>query len=177
MPVKKTKPAKNIIFWVAAGAIIILLWSLLQTPSLASKEINFSQFMNDVENKKVEEVTITGIEARGTYLDGSSFKTDPSDRNTTTWSRSSANNKVDIVVKDTNRSPWFSVPLHLVPHPPPDPLLGLLHAPDAVRREQGHVLRQEPGQALLRTARKKPPSRTSPASRKPRRSSRRSSAS
>ena len=34
MPVKRNAPAKNIIFWVAAGAVIILLWSLLQTPTI-----------------------------------------------------------------------------------------------------------------------------------------------
>ena len=107
MPVKKTKPAKNIIFWVAAGAIVILLWSLLQTPNLASKDIPFSQFMNDVEGKKVQEVTITGIEARGTYSDGSTFKTTlPSEYSDLV--KILRDNSVNIIVKDTARSPWFS---------------------------------------------------------------------
>jgi len=107
MPVKKTRPAKNIIFWVAAGAIVILLWSLLQTPNLASKDIPFSQFMNDVEGKKVQEVTITGIEARGTYTDGSSFKTTlPAEYSDLV--KILRENSVNIVVKDTARSPWFS---------------------------------------------------------------------
>jgi cell division protease FtsH len=107
MVVKKTKPAKNLIFWVAAGAVIILLWSLLQTPNMASKDVAFSQFMNDVEAKKVQEVTITGIEARGTYIDGSAFKTTlPTDYGDLV--KILRENNVNIIVKDTARSPWFS---------------------------------------------------------------------
>ena len=75
MPVKRTSPAKNIVFWVAAGAVIILLWSLLQTPAIIKSEINFSQFMTDVEAKRIEEVTITGFQVRGQYKDGTTFKT------------------------------------------------------------------------------------------------------
>jgi cell division protease FtsH len=111
MPIKKNKPARNIIFWVAAGAIIILLWSLLQTPSLVTKEIPFSQFMDEVEGKvpgkKIQEVTINGANATGTYEDRSGFKTIlPPEYNDLV--KILRENSVNIIVKDTSRSPWFS---------------------------------------------------------------------
>ena len=107
MVTKKPKPIKNIVFWLAAGVIIILLWSLLQPPNIIKTEINFSQFLNDVEGKKVEDVTITGSQVKGTYKDGTTFKTVlPSQYNDLV--KTLRDNKVNIIVKDTNRSPWFS---------------------------------------------------------------------
>jgi cell division protease FtsH len=91
MPRKKNKSFKNILFWISTGIIIILLWSLLQSPSLVKHEVNFSQFLTDVEDNRVEEVTITGSQIRGKYRDGETFKT-----------------IAPITVKDTSRSPWFS---------------------------------------------------------------------
>lgn len=107
MVVKKNKPAKNIVFWVAAGAIIILLWSLLQTPSMVKPDVAFSQFLTDVEEKKVEEVTINGTQVRGIFRDGTAFKTvlPPQFNDLVKVLRE---NKVKIEVKDTNKSPWFS---------------------------------------------------------------------
>jgi cell division protease FtsH len=92
---------------VAAGAVIILLWSLLQTPTIIKSEINFSQFMTDVEAKRVEEVTITGFQVRGQYKDGTTFKTvlPPTYDKLVDILRT---NHVNIIVKDANRSPWYT---------------------------------------------------------------------
>ncbi|MCX6576688.1 MAG: ATP-dependent zinc metalloprotease FtsH [Candidatus Aminicenantes bacterium] len=107
MATKKTKPVKNIVFWAAAGIIIILLWSLLQTPNIIKNEIAFSQFLNEVEGNKVEEVTITGTQVKGKYRDATTFKTvlPPQYNDLVKVLR---DNKVNIIVKDANRSPWFS---------------------------------------------------------------------
>ena len=107
MPPKKVKPVKNIAFWVAAGAIIIFLWSLLQTPSLVKTDVTFSQFLNDAEGQKIQSVVITGTEIKGTYKDGTAFKTVlPQQFNDLV--KILRDNKVDIDVKDANKSPWFS---------------------------------------------------------------------
>jgi len=107
MPPKKVKPVKNIAFWVAAGAIIIFLWSLLQTPSLVKTDVTFSQFLNDTEGQKIQSVVITGTEIKGTYKDGTAFKTVlPQQFNDLV--KILRDNKVDIDVKDANKSPWFS---------------------------------------------------------------------
>jgi cell division protease FtsH len=107
MATKKTKPVKNIVFWAAAGIIIILLWSLLQTPTIIKNEVAFSQFLNEVEGNKVEEVTITGTQVKGKYRDTTTFKTvlPPQYNDLVKVLR---DNKVNIIVKDANRSPWFS---------------------------------------------------------------------
>jgi cell division protease FtsH len=107
MPRKKNKSYRNILFWISAGVIIILLWSLLQSPTLTKKEVNFSQFMTDVEDNKVEEVTISGSEIKGKYRDGETFKTvAPSQYDDLV--KILREHQVSITVKDMNRSPWFS---------------------------------------------------------------------
>ncbi|MDD8026893.1 MAG: ATP-dependent zinc metalloprotease FtsH [Acidobacteriota bacterium] len=104
---KRNSSLKNIAFWVAAGAVIIFLWSILQTPAVVKTEITFSQFMNDVEGKKVEEVTITGLQLRGQYRDGTTFKTvlPPQYDDLIKILRQSG---VNIIVKDGGKSPWYS---------------------------------------------------------------------
>jgi cell division protease FtsH len=106
MPKKKNKSFKNIMFWVSAGIIIILLWSLLQSPNIVKKEINFSQFLTEVEQNKIEDITITGNQIRGRYIDGTTFKTIAPQYDDLV--KVLREHKVAINVKDTTRSPWFS---------------------------------------------------------------------
>jgi len=107
MPRKKNRSLKNVVFWISAGVLIILLWSLLQTPGLVKQEINFSQFLSDVEANRVEEVTITGNQIRGKYRQGESFKTiAPSQFDDLV--KILREHQVIITVKDTSRSPWFT---------------------------------------------------------------------
>jgi len=107
MPKKKSKPFRNILFWIAAGIIIILLWSLLQSPTAAKKEVDFSQFLMDVEEDLVEEVTIAGSQIKGKYRDGTTFKTvaPPQFDDLVKILRE---HKVIFKVRDTSRGPWFS---------------------------------------------------------------------
>lgn len=106
-PRKKPKAYKNLLFWIAAGIIIIALWSVMQTQSTVSEEINFSQFMNDVEADEIQEVTITGQQIKGKYNTGTPFKTvilDGYDDLATIL----RDHKVNIIVKDNTRNPWYS---------------------------------------------------------------------
>lgn len=95
------------LFWLAAGVVIILLWSLLQSPNIIKREVNFSQFLTEVEDNKVEEVTITGSQIKGKYTDGTTFKSvlPPQFDDLVKVLRE---HNVAIGVKDTSRSPWFS---------------------------------------------------------------------
>ena len=72
---KKPKAYKNLAFWLITGIIIIVFWSLLQSPKAAKNDISFTQFLDDVENERVGEVTITGSQITGKYLDQTEFKT------------------------------------------------------------------------------------------------------
>jgi cell division protease FtsH len=110
MPDVRRKPPRSyrsIIFWIAAGIIIIVLYSLLQSPSAIKKEINFSEFMDEVEHGNINEVTIEGNQLKGKFTDGTAFKSvAPSQYDDLV--KILRENNVIINVKDTNRSPWFS---------------------------------------------------------------------
>lgn len=104
---KPIKSYKNILFWIAAGIIIIILWSLLQTPGSVKKEVNFSQFLTAVESDNIGEITITGNLIKGKYTDGIAFKTvAPSQYDDLV--KILREHNVDFKVKDTSRNPWFS---------------------------------------------------------------------
>ena len=108
MPQTKNKPMRSLLFWISAGIIIILAWSLLQSPAMAKKEVTFSQFMTEVEQGKVEEVTIQENGVRGKFTDGQTFKT-ILPAGYTDLIKILRDNKVNIVVKDTSRSPIFTI--------------------------------------------------------------------
>jgi cell division protease FtsH len=108
MPRKKNRNMKNVLFWIFAGVIIITVMSLLQSPNLAKREVNFSQFMSDVEANRVEEVTITGSQIKGKYRDtGETFKSvAPSQYDD--FVKILREHQVAITVRDVNRNSWFS---------------------------------------------------------------------
>lgn len=109
MPDIKRPPRtyRSIIFWIAAGIIIIVLWSLLQSPGASQKEINFSEFMDEVERGNIIEVTIQGNQLKGKFTDGTAFKSvAPSQYDDLV--KILRENNIIITVKDTSRSPWFS---------------------------------------------------------------------
>jgi cell division protease FtsH len=109
MPDVRRKPPKSyrsIIFWIAAGIIIIVLYSLLQTPSAVKREINFSEFMDEVEGGNINEVTITGSQLKGKFTDGQTFKSvAPTQYDELV--KILREHNIIITVKDTSRSPWF----------------------------------------------------------------------
>jgi cell division protease FtsH len=108
MPKTKNKPMKNLLFWVSAGVLIILLWSLLQSPAMAKKDVTFSQFMTETEQGKVEEVTIQENQLRGKFTDGQTFRTIlPAGYNDLI--KILRDNKVNIIVKDNARSPLVAI--------------------------------------------------------------------
>ena len=101
------KPYKNIIFWIAAGIIIVLLWSVLQTPGTAKTEVDFSDFMTQVEANNVIEVTIEGSQIKGKYNDSTQVKT-VTPPNYDEFVKILRSHNVTIKVKDVSRTPWYS---------------------------------------------------------------------
>jgi cell division protease FtsH len=68
---------KNIIFWVLMVALTILVWAVVKsnTPQ-TTKDLTFTQFMTELNNSNVNEVTIAGTDATGSFKrDGAKFKT------------------------------------------------------------------------------------------------------
>lgn len=71
------RAGKSIIVWLVA---IVLLTSLMNmfgegSARATAENLAFSDFMKDVEGKRISEVTITGAEISGSYLDGHKFYT------------------------------------------------------------------------------------------------------
>jgi cell division protease FtsH len=104
----KNRSTRSLLFWISAGVILIILWSLLQSPTVAKKDVTFSAFMADVEQGNVEEVTIQDNQVKGQYRDGQAFKT-VLPTGYQDLIKILRENKVNILVKDTSRSPIFSI--------------------------------------------------------------------
>ena len=71
------RAGRSIIVWLIA---IVLLTSLMNmfgegSAHATAENLAFSDFMKDVEGKRISEVTITGAEISGSYLDGHKFYT------------------------------------------------------------------------------------------------------
>jgi cell division protease FtsH len=64
--------AKQVVFWLVILLFGVLLWQVVKMGSTGMKEqdINFSQFMNDVNGGTVNDVTINGADVRGHLKDG-----------------------------------------------------------------------------------------------------------
>ena len=107
VPKKPSKSYRSLLFWVGLGIILIILWSLLQSQATVKKEVDFSDFIIDVEENKVSEVTIAGNQINGKYVDGTPFKTITPPQYDDLVNILREHNVV-ISVKDTSRSPWFS---------------------------------------------------------------------
>lgn len=105
-PKKQVKSYRSILFWIALGVILIVFWSFFQTAGTVKKEPPFSEFLIEVENDQVEEVTIAGDQINGKYIDGTAFKT-TSPPNYDDLVNILREHKVSITVKSA-RNPWFS---------------------------------------------------------------------
>ena len=103
---KQITTYRNILFWIVAGIIIIVLYSLLQ-PTSTIEKVQFSEFLNQVERGEVIDVVITGNQIEGKYSDGRDFKSVVTDKFDGLVGIL-RENKVNIDVKDTTRNPWFS---------------------------------------------------------------------
>jgi len=114
IPKRKSSGWRSALFWLAAGVVIIILWSLLQTSQMTRKEMTFSEFLDSVEARRVQSVTISGNLIRGVMKGGDEFKTTaPSSYNDLV--KTLRDHGVDINVKDTSRAPWFSYLLSWFP--------------------------------------------------------------
>ena len=105
--------AKTVVFWVLIVVSAILLWQLVVRAGgagLPESEIDFSAFLNHVDQGNVKEVTITGTDVRGTYKDGTAlFRTTvpPNYPDMITLLRQKG---VTIKVKDNQGGTWSGWP-------------------------------------------------------------------
>ena len=68
--------AKTIAFWVALLVTAVLLYNVFTRPQNTKEtEINFSKFMEEVNNKNVKTAKIVDTDLTGEYVSGGAFKT------------------------------------------------------------------------------------------------------
>ena len=61
---------KTVVFWLVILLSAIVLWQVVKMGGggQKEKEINFSQFMTDVDQGNIKEVTVSGVEVHSTPL-------------------------------------------------------------------------------------------------------------
>jgi cell division protease FtsH len=115
---------KTVVFWLVIGLSALLLWQVIQAgrSGQKDKEVNFSQFMTDVDQGNVREITINGMEVRGKYKTDSAFHTTVP-ANYPDMIKTLREKGVNTTFRDINNGSW---PLQLLGTWAPLILLGAL---------------------------------------------------
>ncbi|MFO8046226.1 MAG: ATP-dependent metallopeptidase FtsH/Yme1/Tma family protein, partial [Halomonas sp.] len=64
--------AKNLILWLVIAAVLLTVFNNFSVDS-TPQSMNYSQFVQQVQNQQVRSVTIDGYTISGERTDGSSF--------------------------------------------------------------------------------------------------------
>ena len=115
---------KTVAFWLVIGLSALLLWQVIQAGrnGQKDKEVNFSQFTSDVDQGKVHDVLVDGMQLRGKYSDGSAFHTTVP-ANYPEMIKELHDKGVSMTFRDANSGSW---PLQLLGTWAPLILLGAL---------------------------------------------------
>jgi len=115
---------KTVLFWLLIGVSALLLWQVVKSARdpQKDKEINFSEFMTDVENGHVHDVTVDGQQVKGKLTDNSAFHT-TAPVNYPDMVKTLRDKGVTITFRDVNSG---SLPLQLLGTWAPLILLGAL---------------------------------------------------
>jgi cell division protease FtsH len=108
---------KTIVFWLVIVLSCVLLWQVVKAGGSGSKEreINFSEFMSQVNQGNVSEVTLIGTEVRGKYRnDKQGFHTTVP-ANYPEMIKQLQDKNVNITVKDVQSGNWPTWLLNLSP--------------------------------------------------------------
>src|SRR5881275_2021533 len=79
------------------------------------KEINFSQFMTDVDQGNIKEVTLTGVEVHGKYRNDNSVFHTTGPQNYPDMIKTLRDKSVNITIKDISNGSWPTWLLNLAP--------------------------------------------------------------
>jgi len=107
---------KTVVFWLVIILSGVLLWQVVKAGGAGAKtqEINFSQFLTDVDQGKVAEVTITGAEVTGKYENKTQFHTTVP-TNYPDMYKTLRDHNVSMIVKDVQSGSWPTWLLNLAP--------------------------------------------------------------
>jgi cell division protease FtsH len=107
---------KTVVFWLVIGISALLLWQVIQQGRNGQKdaEVNFSQFLADVDQGNVREVTVDGMQVRGKKRDGSAFHT-TAPANYPDMIKTLHDKGVVMNFRDVNSGSWPTWLLNLAP--------------------------------------------------------------
>jgi cell division protease FtsH len=99
---------KTIVFWLVIVLSAFLLWEVVRASNSGQKEkpVNFTQFLNDVEQGNVKEVTITGQEVTGKYRNDNSGFHLTAPANYPDMIKMLKDKGVTINIRDINSGSW-----------------------------------------------------------------------
>ena len=66
--------AKNLVLWLIIAAVLLMVFQNF-SPTTTGQQVNYSQFVQMVQEGQVRQVTIDGLQIQGTRSDGSRFDT------------------------------------------------------------------------------------------------------
>jgi cell division protease FtsH len=108
---------KTVVFWLVIVLSLVLLWQVVKQGGNGAKdhEVKFSEFMSQVDQGNVADVTIIGMEVRGSYKnDKSNFHTTVP-ANYPDMIKTLRDKGVVITVKDVQSGSWPTWLLNLAP--------------------------------------------------------------
>jgi cell division protease FtsH len=117
---------KTVLFWLLIVVSAVLLWEVVKGARDGQKdqELNVTQFMSDVDQGNIRELTVNGMEVRGKLRDGQAFHTTaPTNYFTPDMLKTLQSKGVNISFRDVNSG---SLPLQLLGTWAPLILLGAL---------------------------------------------------
>jgi len=105
------------VFWLVILLSGVLLWSVVKNNSTGVKEreVNFSQFLAEVDQGKIKDVTVYGPEVRGDYRDEKASFHTTVPPNYTDMYKSLRDKGVNITVKDVSGGGWPSWLFQMLP--------------------------------------------------------------
>jgi cell division protease FtsH len=107
---------KTAVFWVILIMIVGVLWTVVRTgQKRADRQLSFTQFVKDVTDKKVQAVTITGMEVHGNYKDDNGGLHVLIPANYPDIFKLLQDSGVNVEIKEANSSNWVSVIINTVP--------------------------------------------------------------
>lgn len=102
--------AKSLMFWMMAGLVIFVFWSVSSRIQKNERQLSFSDFMTQLEREHVNKVTITGTgsgsQIAGEFKNGQSFRTfaPPQIENLV---NTLLDKGVEVNARDANASSWL----------------------------------------------------------------------
>ena len=108
---------KTVVFWLVIVLSGVLLWQVVKAGGSGTKdkEINFSEFMSQVDQSNVQDVTIMGTEVRGKFRNEKTQFHTTVPTNYPDMYKTLQQKGVNITVKDVQSGSWPTWLLNLAP--------------------------------------------------------------